>query len=68
MNKLAELLQMIADASAFDWRSNRDAIGDFSFPGSHTLDYDNPAPLGSGIVLLAGLGVAYAAIKRRKEE
>ena len=36
------------------------------FPG-HGEDGNQPAPLGSGIVLLAGLGAAYAVSKKRKD-
>ncbi len=35
---------------------------------NHGLDADQPAPLGSGLVLLAGLGAAYLVGKRRREE
>ena len=47
-----------------------DRSGDFSLslPGAHGGTDDIDAPLGSGIVLLAGLGAAYAFAKRRKEE
>lgn len=36
-------------------------------PGSHGLDYDVAAPLGSGLVILAGLGLGYALRRRTKE-
>ena len=36
-------------------------------PG-HGSDQDEPAPLGSGIVLLTALGAAYGIAKKRKEE
>jgi hypothetical protein len=35
-------------------------------PGHGATD-NEPAPLGSGVVLLMGLGAAYAAAKKRKE-
>ena len=37
------------------------------FPG-HGETGDGDAPLGSGIVLLAGLGAAYMVAKKRREE
>ena len=36
-------------------------------PGEHGLDSDYDGPLGSGIVVLLGLGGAYLLGKRRKE-
>ena len=40
------------------------------FPGmpGHGGNSDADAPLGSGIVLLAGLGAAYMVAKKRREE
>ena len=35
---------------------------------NHGQDGNQPAPLGSGIVLLAGLGAAYLVSKKRREE
>ena len=35
---------------------------------SHGENTNQPAPLGSGIVLLAGLGAAYMVAKKRREE
>lgn len=55
-----------------DWDDNddfRDAISTFtlSMPGSAIGSYyNNPAPLGSGLLILTALGAGYA-IKRRKE-
>ena len=37
-----------------------------AIPG-HGHETNQPAPLGSGIVLLAGLGAAYAVSKKRKD-
>ena len=34
---------------------------------NHGEDNNQPAPLGSGALLLIGMGAAYAAAKRRKE-
>ena len=36
-------------------------------PG-HGLDGNQPAPLGSGIAVLVGLGAAYMVAKKRREE
>ena len=46
--------------------TNRDGES-LMLPSSHGLDDDADAPLGSGIVLLAGLGAAYLVGKKRKE-
>ena len=35
-------------------------------PGSHGLTGDEPAPLGSGILILTALGAGYALTKKRK--
>ena len=39
-------------------------------PGHNTLnDYDaDPAPVGSGLLLLAGLGLGYASLRKLKSE
>lgn len=39
-------------------------------PGHNTLkDYDaDPAPVGSGLLLLAGLGLGYASLRKLKNE
>ena len=39
-----------------------------SLPNTHGETTDAPAPLGSGIAVLMGLGVAYLVGKKRKEE
>ena len=39
-----------------------------SLPGSHGSNSDADAPMGSGIAVLMGLGVAYMVAKKRKEE
>lgn len=36
-------------------------------PNGHDLEGDQPAPLGSAVMLLSALGVAYLAGKRRKQ-
>ena len=44
--------------------------GVFSMPGlpGHGEGTDQPAPLGSGIAVLMGLGAAYMVSKKRREE
>ena len=44
------------------WATNMPVL-----PGQHGVDYDfaaEPAPLGSGLLLLAGLGLGYAMRKK----
>lgn len=36
-------------------------------PGQHGLEGDQPAPLGSGALLLIGLGAAYAIGKKKND-
>lgn len=45
---------------------NRDGL--LSLPGSHNLEDDVTAPLGSGLAVLMGLGAAYLVGKKRKEK
>ena len=42
---------------------------DNRYPGlpGHNRNGNQPAPVGSGLLLLMGMGAAYAASKRRKE-
>ena len=47
---------------------DRDGIMTPGLPGSHGLDGNQPAPLGSGIAMLVGLGAAYLVGKKRREE
>ena len=50
---------------------NRMEAGDMLLPNHNVngnQNADNPAPLGSGIVVLLGLGAAYAVAKKRREE
>lgn len=46
----------------------RDGLGGFKGPGlpGHGETTDQPAPLGSGALLLIGFGAAYAMSKRNK--
>ena len=37
-------------------------------PGEHGLEGNQPAPLGSGIAVMIGLGAAYLIGKKRNEE
>ena len=37
-------------------------------PGNHGNGNDNPAPLGSGLVVLTALGAGYAVARRKREE
>ena len=37
-------------------------------PGSHGLTGDEPAPLGSGLLVLTALGAGYAVARRKREE
>ena len=39
----------------------------FTLPTSHGLDYDNTAPLGSGLLVLTALGAGYAAARRGRK-
>ena len=39
----------------------------FALPTSHGLDYDNTAPLGSGLLVLTALGAGYAAARRGRK-
>ena len=41
--------------------------GGLLLPNSHGQETDSGAPLGSGVVVLVGLGAAYLACTRRKE-
>lgn len=45
---------------------NRDGLEIPLLP-PHGLEYDQPAPLGSGLLLLTALGAGYAVAKRKKE-
>ena len=47
-----------------------DREGGITMPGlpGHGEDNNMPAPLGSGVVALLGLGAAYLVSKKRKEE
>ena len=50
------------------YESKGDLKGGFPGLPDHNETGDGDAPLGSGIVLLAGLGAAYMVAKKRREE
>ena len=54
--------------SDFDNRGGSDEWGALpTLPASHNLNYDyeaNPAPLGSGLLLLGGMAILYARRKK----
>ena len=50
-------------------RLDEGGLMNFSLPTSHGSETDqNSVPVGSGIVLLVGLGAAYASAKRNRKE
>lgn len=66
-------LQAFAQRDGFfnDWKDfdNREIMdgGMPNLPGVHGVDYDQDAPLGTGIMVLTALGAGYAVAKRRKK-
>lgn len=58
------------DAFFNDWQQS-DLMRDMALlptlPGSHGLEDDFTAPLGSGLIILSALGAGYATLRRRKE-
>ena len=47
---------------------NREGEGLFpSLPVNHNMEGNQPAPVGSGIAVLVGLGAAYAFAKKRED-
>jgi len=62
-----------ADGFVADWTTN-DMFRDGGFsalPGitfDHGLSVDQPAPLGSGLLLLTALGAGYAVARRKKDK
>ena len=61
----------MSDSFFNDW-SESDAIRTIGFlpmiPGSHGLETDQPAPLGSGLLILGTLGAGYALARRKREK
>ena len=58
-------------ASGYIYFNAKDAVReDVATPllPPHGSDENNPAPLGSGIAVLMGLGAAYMVAKKRREE
>ena len=49
-------------------RSLRDEVPGVPGGGQHDLTGNQPAPLGSGVAVLLGLGAAYLVGKKRNEE
>ena len=73
-NVFTDLLDFTSQVDGIsDWISEFELFGDRGgvitpgLPG-HDLSTNQDAPLGSGLVVLVGLGAAYAFAKRRKEE
>lgn len=75
---LAIVLAMVASANAQKGRNDSffntwddvsnglDKSGEMpGLPGSHGLTGDEPAPLGSGLLILTALGAGYALKKKR---
>lgn len=66
-------LQAFAQRDGFfnDWKDfdNREIMdGDMpNLPGVHGVDYDQDAPLGTGLLILTALGAGYAVTKRRRK-
>lgn len=58
-----------SDSFFSEWEDleNRGIIGDDmpNLPGIHGVNYDQGAPLGTGILILTALGAGYAAVKRK---
>lgn len=52
----------------FKYLTNNDFSRDLpGNPGGHGGDGDVPAPLGSGLLLLTGMGVGYAIMKKHRD-
>ena len=66
-------LQAFAQRDGFfnEWKDfdNREIMdGDMpNLPGVHGVDYDQDAPLGTGLLVMTALGAGYAVAKRRKK-
>lgn len=66
-NQGGGLFQMGPEPREYDGRSNDMTYSPMILP-EHGVTYNQTAPLGSGIAVLMGLGVAYLVGKKRKEE
>lgn len=56
------------ECNSYEYASNRDGM--INLPSSHGTGTDqtgDPAPLGSGVIMLASLGAAYAMMKRKNK-
>lgn len=66
-------LQAFAQRDGFfnEWKDfdNREIMdGDMpNLPGVHGVDYDQDAPLGTGLLVMTALGAGYAVAKRRRK-
>lgn len=71
-SEFTKLLEMFVAVDGIDWRNGRDAIDDIHFPGGHGwTDHTtggDPAPIGSGVLLLISFGGAYAVAKKHRKE
>lgn len=58
-----------SDGFFSEWENleNRGIIGDDmpNLPGIHGVNYDQSAPLGTGILILTALGASYTVAKRK---
>ncbi|MBO6024063.1 MAG: hypothetical protein J6P83_04335 [Bacteroidales bacterium] len=57
--------------SMYNSREGEDAATFMRLPSQHNAESgngDQPAPLGGGVLLLAGFGAAYMIAKKRREE
>lgn len=56
--------------STYNSREGEDAATFMRLPSQHNAESgnDQPAPLGGGVLLLAGFGAAYMIAKKRREE
>ena len=59
----------ITDAFFNDWDQSRSLeLMLPGLPGTHGLENDVTAPLGSGLLVLTALGAGYAVARRKREE
>ena len=58
--------QSVAEENTTTTMYNRDGLFP-ALPGQHNTGAHQPAPVGSGITVLIGLGAAYAFAKKREE-
>lgn len=58
----------VSDEEYYGASSRDGSIPLLSLPNTHGESSDSPAPLGSGIAVLVGLGAAYLVGKKRSEK